>query len=82
VETPGRKERAQDQWLEHDLIAKVVSIFAGHALATLARPETKIITQSLLCQVPEARDYLLPIDFGKTTQAAQTSALTRRRSTA
>jgi len=56
-------------------------LLMGH-LATLARPDTKIITHSLLCQVPEARDYLLPIDFGKTTQAAQTSALTRRRSTA
>ena len=32
VESPGRKELAQDQWLEHDLIAKVVSTFADHAL--------------------------------------------------
>jgi putative hemolysin len=52
-------------------------LLMGH-LATLARPDTKIITHSLLCQVPEARDYLLPIDFGKTPKAAQTSALTRR----
>jgi hypothetical protein len=33
VESPGRKELAQDQWLEHDLVAKVVSTFADHALA-------------------------------------------------
>jgi putative hemolysin len=54
-------------------------LLMGH-LATLARPDTKIITHSLLCQFPEAHDYLLPIDFGKTPKAAQTSALTRRRS--
>lgn len=54
-------------------------LLMGH-LATSVRPDSKIITHSLLCQVPEARDYLLPIDFGKTAKAAQTSALTRRRS--
>jgi hypothetical protein len=32
VESPGRKELAQVQWLEHDLAAKVVSTFADHAL--------------------------------------------------
>jgi hypothetical protein len=32
VESPGRKELAQDQLLEHDLAAKVVSTFADHAL--------------------------------------------------
>ncbi|WP_395663471.1 hypothetical protein, partial [Aestuariivirga sp.] len=32
VESPGRKELAQDQFLEHDLVAKVVSTFADHAL--------------------------------------------------
>lgn len=54
-------------------------LLLGH-LATSVRPDSKIITHSLLCQVPEARDYLLPVDFGKTPKAAQTSALTRRRS--
>jgi hypothetical protein len=39
VESPGRKELAQDQWLEHDLIAKVVSTFADHALALLCFDE-------------------------------------------
>jgi hypothetical protein len=32
VKSPGRKERAQDQLLEHDLVAKVGSTFADHAL--------------------------------------------------
>jgi hypothetical protein len=32
VESPGRKELAQDQSFEHDLIAKVDPTFAGHAL--------------------------------------------------
>lgn len=49
-------------------------------LATRVRPDTKIVTHSLLCQIPEAREFLLPVDFGGTPQAAQTSALTRRRS--
>jgi putative hemolysin len=54
-------------------------LLMGH-LATSVRPDCKIITHSLLCQLPEARDFLLPVDFGKTPKAAQTSALTRRRS--
>jgi hypothetical protein len=32
VESPGRKELAQVQWLEHDPFAKVVSTFGVHAL--------------------------------------------------
>jgi hypothetical protein len=31
VKSHGRTERAQDQLLEHDLAAKVVSTFADHA---------------------------------------------------
>lgn len=54
-------------------------LILGH-LATQARPDTKIMTHSLLCQPPEARDYLLPVDFGGTPEAQQTSLLTRRRS--
>lgn len=50
----------------------------GH-LATRIRPDTKIMTHSLLCQPPEARGYLLPVDFGGTPEAMQTSLLTRRR---
>jgi putative hemolysin len=53
-------------------------LLMGH-LATRVRPDTKIMTHSLLCQPPEARDYLLPIDFGGTPEAQQTSLLTRRR---
>lgn len=49
-------------------------------LCAQVRPDVKIITHSLLCQAPEARSYLLPVDFGGTPKAAQTSALTRRRS--
>jgi putative hemolysin len=48
-------------------------------LATRIRPDTKMMTHSLLCQVPEAREFLLPVDFGGTPEAVQTSAMTRRR---
>ena len=53
-------------------------LLMGH-LATRVRPDTKIMTHSLLCQPPEARDFLLPVDFGRTPEAQQTSLLTRRR---
>ena len=53
-------------------------LMLGH-LATRVRPDTKIMTHSLLCQVPEARELLLPVDFGGTPEAVQTSAMTRRR---
>jgi hypothetical protein len=36
VDSPGRKELAQEQLLEHDLFAKVVSTFGVHALGKLA----------------------------------------------
>lgn len=54
-------------------------LLMGH-LATMVRPDTKILTHSLLCQIPEAREFLLPVDFGGTTEAIQRSAQTRRRS--
>ena len=53
-------------------------LMMGH-LATRMRPDTKIMTHSLLCQIPEAREFLLPVDFGGTPEAVQTSAMTRRR---
>jgi putative hemolysin len=53
-------------------------LLMGH-LATRVRPDTRIMTHSLLCQIPEAREYLLPVDFGGTPEAVQTSAMTRRR---
>lgn len=56
----------------------VDGLIIGH-LATRVRPDTKIMTHSLLCQPPEAREYLLPVDFGGTPEAMQTSLLTRRR---
>lgn len=48
-------------------------------LVTRVRPDAKIMTHSLLCQPPEARDFLLPVDFGGTKEAQTTSVLTRRR---
>ena len=53
-------------------------LIMGH-LATRVRPDTKIMTHSLLCQPPEVRDVMLPVDFGGTPEAVQTSLLTRRR---
>ena len=53
-------------------------LLMGH-LATQVRPDTKIMTHSLLCQPPEAREFLLPVDFGGTPAAQQTSLVTRRR---
>ena len=52
------------------------------ALATRLRPDTRIMTHSLLCQPPEARDYLLPVDFGGTPAAQRTTLETRRRALA
>ncbi|CAN5316684.1 hypothetical protein BH10PSE7_BH10PSE7_21720 [soil metagenome] len=53
----------------------------GH-LATRMRPDTRIMTHSLLCQPPEVRDFLLPVDFGGTPQALATTLETRRRALA
>jgi putative hemolysin len=33
-------------------------------IATQLRNDVKIMTHSLLCQPPEAAQYLLPVDFG------------------
>lgn len=46
-------------------------------LITRVRPDTKIMTHSLLCQPPEAARFLLPVDFGGTPAARQRSARTR-----
>jgi len=46
------------------------------------RGDVKIITHSLLCQPPEARDLLLPIDFGPGEAARRTSVDTRRQAQA
>lgn len=47
-------------------------------LVTRVRPDTKIMTHSLLCQPPEATRYLLPVDFSGTAKARQNSARTRK----
>ncbi len=49
----------------------------GH-LMTSIRPDTKIMTHSLLCQPPEAKPFLLPVDFGGTAEARNTSLRTRK----
>lgn len=57
-------------------------IIDGFALAHLAlslRPDAKIMTHSLLCQPPEARPYLLPVDFGGTSAARATTLSTCRK---
>lgn len=49
------------------------------AMATRIRPDVKILVHSLLCQPPETKQYLLPIDFSGTRAARETSATTRRK---
>jgi putative hemolysin len=53
-------------------------LLVGHLVATQRR-DVKIMTHSLLCQPDEARDVLLPVDFGPGEEARRTSAETRRR---
>jgi putative hemolysin len=48
-------------------------------LATKVRPDLKIMTHSMLCQVPEARPYLLPVDFDRSAAARLTTVRTRQR---
>lgn len=50
----------------------------GHLIAQV-RGDVKLICHSLLCDPVEARDVLLPIDFGPGAEARRTSAETRRR---
>ena len=56
----------------------VDGLLIGHLIST-RRADIKLICHSLLCQPPEARDVLLPIDFGPGAEARRTSAETRRR---
>lgn len=53
-------------------------LFIGHLIASV-RKDVKLICHSLLCQPREARDALLPIDFGPGPEARRTSAETRRK---
>jgi putative hemolysin len=57
----------------------VVDGLAIMHLALQLRPDVKIMVHSLLCQPPEAQDYLLPVDFSGTAEARATSVATRRR---
>lgn len=50
----------------------------GH-LGTSLRGNVRILTNSLLCRVPEVDPYLLPVDFSGTPEARRLTAETRRR---
>ena len=56
----------------------VDGLLIGKLIST-RRDDIKLMCHSLLCQPPEARDVLLPIDFGPGPAARRTSAETRRR---
>jgi putative hemolysin len=47
-------------------------------IATQLRNDVKIMTHSLLCQPPEAAQYLLPVDFGRSSASQRRSAATRK----
>ncbi|MGF7163475.1 putative hemolysin [Rhodoligotrophos appendicifer] len=56
-------------------------VLDGIALAWLAgqaRPDTKVLAHALLCQAPEVKEWLLPVDFSGS-DGAQTINLTSRR---
>jgi putative hemolysin len=46
-------------------------------LSTLVRPDTKVLANSVLCQIPEARDHLLPVDFAGTRAAREINVRSR-----
>lgn len=46
-------------------------------LSTLVRPDTKVLANSVLCQIPEARENLLPVDFAGTRSARETNVRSR-----
>lgn len=50
----------------------------GH-LGMALRGNVRILTNSLLCRVPEVDPHLLPVDFSGTPQARRLTAETRRR---
>ena len=55
----------------------VDGLLIGHLIST-RRADVKLICHALLCQPPEAKDVLLPIDFGPGPEARRVSAETRR----
>ena len=56
----------------------VDGLLIGHLMST-RRADVKLICHSRLCQPVEAREVLLPIDFGSGPEARRISAETRRR---
>jgi putative hemolysin len=47
-------------------------------LARRARPDIKVLANGVLCQIPEAAEYLLPVDFAPTRQARETNVRSRQ----
>ena len=56
----------------------VDGLLIGHLISS-RRADVKLICHALLAQPVEAKDILLPVDFGPGTDARRTSAETRRR---
>jgi putative hemolysin len=46
-------------------------------LALKIRPDTRVLANSVLCQAPDARDNLLPVDFAETREARETNVKSR-----
>lgn len=56
-------------------------VLDGIALTWLARkvrPDVKVMANHVLCQAPDAKDSLLPVDFSKTRHALETNIDTRK----
>ena len=47
------------------------------AIVGKARPDFKVLTNSVICRAEELRPYLLPIDFGETDEATKTNIRSR-----
>lgn len=52
-------------------------LVAGHLISQVRR-DFKILTHSLLCRAPEAKPFLLPVDFAETKEALATNLETRK----
>ena len=46
-------------------------------LALKVRPDTKVLANAVLCQAPDARENLLPVDFADTREARETNVKSR-----
>lgn len=55
----------------------VDGVIVNHIMAKV-RQDYKVMTNSVLCQVPETQGKLLPVDFGGTKAAMQTNLNTRK----